>query len=48
MLESPFNKVLGLKAYIFNKKDTPTQVFSYEYCKISKNSSFMEHLDAEY
>ena len=42
--ESLFNKVTGLKACIFIKKDTPTQVFSYEYCKIFKNSFFMEHL----
>ena len=41
MLESLFNKVTGLKACIFFKKDTPTQVFSYEYCKIFKNSFSM-------
>ena len=44
MLESLFNKVTGLKAYIFIKKDTPTQIFSYEYCNIFKNSFFMEQL----
>ena len=26
------------------KKETPTQVFSCEYCKIFKNSYFKEHL----
>ena len=36
MLESVFNKVL--------QKETPTQVFSCEYCKISKNIFFIEHL----
>ena len=44
MLESLFNKFTGLKACIFIKKDTPTQVFSYEYCNIFKNSFFMEQL----
>ena len=28
----------------FIRKETPTQVFSCEYCKISKNSFFIEHL----
>ena len=32
-----FNKVAGLK-------ETPTQVFSYEICKIFKNTFFTEHL----
>ena len=36
----PFNKIAGLKACIFIKKDTPTQVFSCEYCKIFKKSFF--------
>ena len=40
MLESLFNKATGLKACISIKKDTPTQVFSYEYCNIFKNSFF--------
>ena len=44
MLESLFNKATGLKACISIKKDTPTQVFSYEYCNIFKNSFFMEQL----
>ena len=43
-LESLFNKVAGLKACIFNNKETPTQVFSCEYCEIFKNSFFIEHL----
>ena len=34
----------GLKARILTKKETPTQVFSCEYCKIFKNGFFMEHL----
>ena len=29
---------------VFSLKETPTEVFSYEYCKTFKNSSFMEHL----
>ena len=44
VLKSLFNTVRGLKACNFNKKDTPTQVFSCEYHKIFKNSFFMEHL----
>ena len=32
---------LGLQFY---QKETPTQVFSYEYCKIFKNTYFKEHL----
>ena len=32
--ESLFNKVTGLKACVFIKKDTPTQMFSYEYWKM--------------
>ena len=40
MSESLFNKVGGLKACIFIKKENPTQVFSYEYCEIFKNSIF--------
>ena len=28
----------------FSKKDTLTQVFSCEFCKIFKNSFFIEHL----
>ena len=29
---------------VFSLKETSTQVFSYEYCKIFKNSFFMENL----
>ena len=38
VLES-FDKVAGLEAY----KETPTQVFSCEYCKILMNTFFTEH-----
>ena len=38
--EPLFENVVGLKAYNFNKKVSPSQVFSCEYCKIFKNSSF--------
>ena len=31
-------------ALTFIKKEMPTQVFSNEYCKISKNNFFIEHL----
>ena len=44
MLKSLFNKVAGLKACNFIKKDTSTQVFSSEYCEIFKKSYFQEHL----
>ena len=40
MLEFLFNKVAGLKAYIIIKKETPTQVYSCEYCKTFKSSFF--------
>ena len=30
--------------YNFLKKETPTQVFSSEYCKILKNTYFQKHL----
>ena len=43
-MESLFNKVAGLKACNFIKKDTSTQLFSCEYCEIFKNTSFEEHL----
>ena len=36
MLEAPFHKVY--------KKETPTQVFSSEYCEIFKKTYFEEHL----
>ena len=44
VLGSRFNKVSGLKACILIKKKTPKQVFSWDYCKIFKNSFSMEHL----
>ena len=34
-------KVADLQPYL---KDTPTQVFSYEYCEVFKNTYFEEHL----
>ena len=42
-----FNKVAGLRppASNFIKKWTPAQLLSCEFCKISKNSFFIEHLD---
>ena len=43
MLESLFNKTVGLKACNFIKK-TPVQVHSCEYCKTLKNTYFEEHL----
>ena len=43
LLGFPFNKVAGLNACIFIKKETPTQVLSCEYCEIFKNSFFVEH-----
>ena len=38
-----FNKVAGLHCN-FIKKEALAQVFSYEVCKISKNTFFTEHL----
>ena len=38
MLEPLYNKVAVLKASIFIKKETTTQLFSYELCEIFKNS----------
>ena len=32
-----------LLACIFIKKETPTQVFFYEYCEVFKNTYFEEH-----
>ena len=40
MLEFLFNKVAGLPAGNFIKKETPAQVFSCRYCEIFKNSFF--------
>ena len=39
MFESLLNKVKDLQ-----NKETPTQVFSFEYCEIFKNTYFEEHL----
>ena len=44
MLESVFIKVAGLQAFIFIKKDTSTQVFSYEHCEIFNNTYSEIHL----
>ena len=46
MLESFFDKVAGLRPATFLKKDTLTWVFSYEFCNISKDTYFTEHLQA--
>ena len=35
---------LNFFAYNFIKKETLAQVFSYEFCEISKNTFFTEHL----
>ena len=43
VLKSIFNTVRGLKAGNFDKKETPTQVFSCEYHKIFKSNCFIEH-----
>ena len=43
LLESLFNKVAGLRA-CGTETETQKQVFSCEYCEMSKNSFFMEHL----
>ena len=42
MLESLFNKIAGLEDCNF-AKETPTQVFSIEYCKNFKNNLFVKH-----
>ena len=44
VLESLFNKAVGFQACNFIRKETPTQVFSCEYCEVFKNTSFEEHL----
>ena len=41
-----FNKVAGLETCNFIKRETLAQVFSCEYCGISKNTFFIEHLRA--
>ena len=43
MKESLFDKVSGLKAFVFIRKETPTQAFFCEYYKIIKNNFFIEH-----
>ena len=43
-LKPLFNKVSGLKACFLFKKETPTQVFFWEYCEIFKNAFFIEDL----
>ena len=43
--DSFFNKVAG-QACNFIKKDSVVQVFSCEFCEISKNAFFIEHLRA--
>ena len=40
MLESPFNKVAGLRSCNFIKKETPTKVFSVEICQTFKDILF--------
>ena len=42
VLESLFNKVTGLMARNFIKKEKPTQVFSCEYHKMFEKSFFYE------
>ena len=44
MLESPFIKVASLRFATLLKRDSNTQVSSYETCKIFKNIYFVEHL----
>ena len=44
MLQCLFNKVKGLQARNFIKKETPAQVISCEYCEIFKNTYFEENL----
>ena len=42
--ESLFNKAAGLRPATLLKKETLTQVFSSEFCEISKSTFFAEHL----
>ena len=44
MLESLFNKVAGLLACNFIKKETLTQVFSVNIMKFLRTAPFIEHL----
>ena len=39
-----FCKVVGLRAATLLKKEALTQVFSCEFCEISKNTLFTEHM----
>ena len=39
-----FNKVADLRPATLLKKETPTQLFSYSFCEIFKNTYFVEHL----
>ena len=41
-----FNKVAGLRTATSLKKETLAQVFSCEFCEISKCTFFTEHLSA--
>ena len=45
VLEPVFDKVAGLVCN-FIKKGAPVQVFSYEFCEISRANFFKEHLRA--
>ena len=42
--ENFFNKVAGLRLCNFTKKESLAQVFSREFCEISKKTFFTEHL----
>ena len=42
--EALIDKVTGLRRATLLKKETLAQVFSCEFCKISKNTLFTEHL----
>ena len=42
LISQKFRKIQG-KTPVPIKKDTPTQVFSYEFCEIFKNTFFTEH-----
>ena len=44
--ESLFDKVTGLRPATLFKKKSLTQIFSFEFCEISKNTFFTEQLRA--
>ena len=44
VLESLFNKYVGLKTWKLYLKETPTQVFQFEFCKVFRNSFPGEHV----